>query len=497
MPSRPNPAAVRLRRVLAVAVLVLVPVACRSSDVAFETATTTTRVPATTTPQPTAEPEPQGVAGAPGAGDPYFPEIGNGGYDVDSYDIVLEWLPDTGAIEATTTVLLTPEIDLDTFNLDLVGLDVHAVLVDGTPAPFAREGRELVIDPAPVLVADREVAVTVSYGGVPTPIRLGSDIFGAGWQTDGRDAYVVSEPAGAATWFPGNDHPTDKATFRFELTVPGDLVAIANGVLVSERAEADGRRTFVWRSDDLMATYLASMVVGDLVIEERTAPTGLPLRDAYPRRLAELARVDFGPVGDMIEVYEGWFGPYPFEVYGHVVVDEVLGFALENQTLSLFGSDSITGTGGLERLVAHELAHQWFGNWVSPATWRDIWLNEGFATYAEWIWDQERSGVDIEASARRAHRFADYGVPPGEPGPEELFQATVYVRGGLALHALSVAMGDEAFRALLREWPNRYGGGVASTDDLRALAQEISGLDLGPLFDEWVYGAPLPPFPGS
>ncbi len=476
--------------------LLAVSAACRESDRGLAAPSTTTAPSAVSSTTSTTAAPADGEVGAPGVGDPYFPELGNGGYDVAGYHIDLDWLPAGAAIDATTTIELTPSVPLDAFHLDLVGLEVRTVAVDDQAVRWDRDGRELLVDPAEVLPAGRPVTVTVDYGGVPQPLRLGSEIFGAGWQTDGRDAYVVSEPAGAATWFPGNDHPTDKATFSFELTVPGDLTAVANGVLVEERAEADGRRTFRWRADDPMATYLASIVIGDLVIEERTGPSGVPLRDAYPRRLADAARADFAVAGEMIATFEDWFGPYPFDVYGQVVVDESLGFALENQTLSLFGADFVTGTGLLDHVVAHELAHQWFGNSVSPATWRDIWLNEGFATYAEWIWRQEQGGRSIAESARAVHGSADFGVPPGDPGTEELFQPTVYLRGGLALHALSVEVGDAAFRRLLREWPRRFGGGTASTDDLLALAEELSDKELDGLFDAWVYGPSLPPFPG-
>ena len=490
--AAPLPA--RAGRLLALAGLAAGLVSCRASDVTLERPPTT--VENTTTTTTTTSAPPAGVAGEAGVGDPYFPELGNGGYDVASYHIDLEWLPDEGAIDATTSITLTPTVDLDTFNLDLVGLEVSSVTVIGEQASFTRAGRELTIDPVPVLSAGQPVGVTVAYRGVPEALSLGSDVFGAGWQTDGRDAYVASEPAGAATWFPANDHPTDKAQFSFELTVPADQVAVANGVLIDERTEPDGRRTALWRSTDPMATYLASIVVGDLVIERREAATGLTLRDAYPPRYAADARALFDRTGEMVIAFEEWFGPFPFEVYGQVVVDEHLGYALENQTLSLFGTDLVTGQGAHESVVAHELAHQWYGNHVSPATWRDIWLNEGFATYAEWIWSQESGGPTIVDIARATHARADFGVPPGDPGPVELFQPSVYQRGALALHALSVTMGDDAFRRFLVEWVERFGGRAASTADLLALAEELSGAELDHIVQDWVYGTALPPFPG-
>ncbi len=474
--------------------LSVVTASCSASDLALEGETASTQrdeSTSSTSPPTTAA----GTAGADGVGDPYYPQLGNGGYDVSSYDLQIEWLADDGIIDATATLRLTPQLDLDTFNLDLEGLDVERVLVDGDETPTSRAGRELTIDPARVLAVGERVTVVVEYGGAPAPVRVGTDVFRVGWHTDGRDAYVVSEPAGAASWFPANDHPTDKALFRFSVTVPSDLGVIANGRQQSTSETQDGRTTYEYESSDEMATYLASVVIGDLEFVEETTPSGLQLRSAYPRRLVGEAKTDFADTARMLAVFEDRFGPYPFEVYGHVVVDEVLGFALENQTLSLFGSDLVTGNGTIDAIVAHELAHQWFGDSVSPASWMDIWLNEGFATYAEWIWESESGGRSIEESAAATHARADFGVPPGDPGPEELFQGTVYLRGGLALYALSKEIGDEAFGEVLVSWAERYASDSASTDDLRALAEEVSGQDLDDFFDQWVYGEALPPLP--
>ncbi|MDE0804348.1 MAG: M1 family metallopeptidase [Acidimicrobiales bacterium] len=487
------------RRWRALGACALLIAACASSDLDLDErsgATSTTPPPSesTVSPSETAG-TPQGAMGADGVGDPYYPGLGNGGYDVATYDLDIEWMPDTGTVDATAAIVLVPTEDLDTFNLDLEGLDVERVVVDGEEVVHAHAGRELTIDPAALLVAGDDVEVVVDYGGEPTPIRVGTDVFRVGWHTDGRDAYVVSEPAGAASWFPANDHPTDKARFRFVVTVPSDLGVIANGLQTSMSDTGDGRTTFVYEASDLMATYLASVVIGDLVFVEESTASGLLLRSAYPRRLADAAATDFADTAAMVEVFERSFGPYPFETYGHVVADEVLGFALENQTLSIFGSDLVTGRGAIDAIVAHELAHQWFGNAVSPATWMDIWLNEGFATYAEWVWAAGSDGPTIAESAAAVHARADFGVPPGDPGPEELFQATVYLRGGLVLYALSQEIGHDAFDRLLPLWVERFGGSAASTADLRALAEELSGQDLEAFFDAWVYGATLPPLP--
>ncbi len=464
-----------------------------STDVSFGPVSTTTGVTTTSTTAP--EPDgPEPVAGAAGVGDPYFPDLGNGGYDVTHYDLDIDWSADAGTIDAVAEIDLTTTEALSSFNLDLVGLQVSGITVDGTDAAFDRAGRELTVTPAHPLDADEDAVVVVHYSGSPKPVVVGTDLFELGWTTDGRDAFVASEPAGAATWFPANDHPTDKATFRFEITVPSDLSVIANGVERSEQT-VGGRSTWVYEMTDPMATYLASVVIGNLTFDQSVGPTGLAIRNAYASDLADAVRGDFARTGEMVATFEQWFGPYPFDVYGQVVVDENLGFALENQTLSLFGSDMVTNRGDADVVVAHELAHQWFGDAVSVATWQDVWLSEGFATYAEWIWRQESGGPTIAASAEAAYAGADFGVPPGNPGSDELFQPTVYVRGGLALYALSQEIGDTAFRQVLRAWVARHGGGTASTADLEALAEEISGQDLSDLFATWVYGAALPPFP--
>jgi aminopeptidase N len=435
-----------------------------------------------------------GSPGASGAGDPYFPELGNGGYDVSAYELDVEWWADRGVLDAAATIEFEATQALTSMNLDLVGLEVASVRVDGVSASFRREGRELTVELPNVLAAGTVASLVVDYSGRPEPVRSGTDVFRVGWHTDGREAFVVSEPAGAATWFPANDHPLDKARFRFEITVPSDLEVVANGARVRTSAN-QGRTTWIYESADLMATYLASVVIGELTFDGYTAPNGVPVRDAYPPRLAAAARKDFERTGEMLAFFEERFGPYPFATYGQVVVDEDLGIALENQTLALFGADIVEGPGRVDGIVAHELAHQWFGNAVSVASWSDIWLNEGFATYAQWLWAERSGGIAVEDSAASAHAGADRGVAPGDPGPDELFHESVYVRGALALHALSEEMGEGAFSTLLRRWTARHDDSNASTDDLRSLAEELSGTDLSSFFDRWVYGDELPPLP--
>lgn len=454
----------------------------------------TTTVPSTTT---ATEAPPVGEAGADGVGDPYFPQLGNGGYDVEHYHLELTWLADEGALEGRTTVTATAEVDLARFNLDLVGLDVEAVAVDGAPAAFDHVGRELTITPAEVLPAGRSFVATVAYGGRPTPVSEGTGLFDVGWQTDGREAYVVSEPSGAATFFPVNDHPTDKATYTFTVTAPADQVVVANGLLAGEPEDGDGVRTWTYEARDLMASYLVQVAIGDFELVDAGRVGDTVIRHAFHRSLADQARVATERTVEMIDVLDDVFGPYPFEAYGVVAVDEPLGFALETQTLTIIGRDVASRGRGADDILLHELAHQWVGNLVSPASWRDIWLNEGFATFAEWIWSERTGGPTTAERARGlVGSGADLAIPPGDPGPDELFVTSVYWRGGMALQALREAVGDEAFFTILRRWVEDHRGATASTEDLVALAESVSGQDLEDLFQRWVYEPVRPAFTG-
>ena len=297
-----------------------------------------------------------------------------------------------------------------------------------------------------------------------------------------------------------NDHPLDKATFTLDLTVPAGLTAAANGTLISTEAVDDDMVTWRWQMDDPMATYLATIVIGefDIVTDDQASlEAGLPIRHVLPRGTTIADWPGLERQGEMVAFFAELFGPYPFDNYGIAIVD---GFsnALENQTLSIFGR-RFTDPEFFERVLVHEVAHQWFGNSVSTALWRDIWLNEGFASYAEWLWleaERDRDFLERNIENERAF-FAESGArPPGDPPATDLFNRSVYRVGAMTLHALRLTVGDDAFFEILQTYHRQFAGGTATTDDFVAVAEQISGMDLGGLFDAWLFEEAIPEFPG-
>jgi aminopeptidase N len=442
--------------------------------------------------------------GAQGIGDPYAPMLGNGGYDVQHYTLDLDVDMDANEIAGTVTIDALATQDLSTFNLDFLGFDIESLQVNDADARFLRQGRELRITPAAPLLDNEAFQVAVTYSGVPGEGLEERLAFSRGWNRYDGGVFVASEPAGAAAWYPVNDHPRDKATYRFEITVPKPYVVAANGLLL-ETIDEGQVVTYIWETEFLMASYLATVNIADFVEVTEEGPGGLPIRNYFPARLADDAPAVFELTGEMIAFFSEIFGPYPFEAYGVVVADTPLFFALETQTLSLFGAQVVPGavTGVItsgrnnEITVAHELAHQWFGNSVSPANWQDIWLNEGFATYASALWVEHTDGPEAFDMLLRAFytNVAARNFTPGDPLEEGLFSAGVYQQGAWTLHALRLATGDDVFFEIIRTYADRFQYGNASTADFIALAEEISGQELDALFNAWLYVGGVPPVP--
>jgi aminopeptidase N len=342
--------------------------------------------------------------------------------------------------------------------------------------------------------------VTITYGGVPQTIRPPAIPIRMGWNAGDGGVYVAGEPVGAASWYPVNEHPLDKATYTVRVTVPAPLVVASNGLLQETIENEDGMLTYVWENSHPTASYLVGLNIGDFVIVEQEGPGGLPIRHYFPPDIAEDAAYDFGRTPEMIAFFSDLFGPYPFEAYGAAVTNEELGFALEIQTLSLFGRRHVDGERSSEVTIAHEAAHQWFGNSVSLADWSDIWLNEGFASYGHYLWLGHTEGDAVfEAALRRAYdglaEQQESWPPPGSPSPDDLFSQSVYVRGAMTLHALRQRVGDEAFFTILRTYYDTYKYANAATEDFIRIAEEVSGEDLTAFFDAWLYQQALPPIP--
>ena len=430
------------------------------------------------------------TVGTPGVGDPYFPLEGNGGYDVSHYDLNLSYTPTGHHLAGTTTVIATATQDLTRFDLDLSGMTVSAVAVDGALARFTRAGQELQISPAIELRRGREFSVAVTYAGSPATIVGSPIVFGApyGWIYTPDGAFVGDEPDAARTWFPSNDHPSDKATFTFRITVPSGLEVIANGDHEPFPDVLGATNTFVWNETSPMATYLATIDIGRWDIREGRTPGGIRELVANDPSLAGkvAADRDFALTGRITDYWATMFGPYPFTSTG-AIIDSVhdIGFSLETQTRPLYGfaPDPVT--------VAHELAHEWFGDSVSVRTWRDIWLNEGFATFAQTLWIEHTGGPSTWIQAQRI--FDQY--PAGstfwnrsiaDPQRDKTFSSAVYARGDLTLAALRHRIGDHRFFALLQAWTAAHHFGNATTSEFIALADQVCGQSLDHFFQTWL-----------
>jgi aminopeptidase N len=435
-----------------------------------------------------------GTIGARSAGDPYAPSSGNGGYGVGHYAIDLRYRAATNRLDATATLTAESTQELSRFTLDLSRLQASRVTVNGRKAKVTQSNGKLAIVPAAAIEAATTFTVVIDYAGSPMPRRSPWGL--VGWEELDDGVIVASQPTGSPSWFPCNDHPADKATYSIRVTTEQAYSVLCNGVLSAHSVVA-GRGTWLYEQVEPTSTYLATVQIGRYTQEEVALGT-VPGILAYPRRLQSRVRADFAALPAMMGCFEDVFGPYPFASYTAVITADDLEIPLEAQSMAIFGANHVDGIGGDERLIAHELAHQWFGNSVGLRSWQHIWLNEGFACYAEWIWSEARGHQTADALARSFHaslRARPQDILLGDPGAADMFDDRIYKRGALTLHALRLTLGDATFFAMLRDWTAEHRHGVVDTENFRSHAARYATTPLDGLFDAWLFRASLPEFP--
>ncbi|GHG56511.1 peptidase M1 [Sinomonas cellulolyticus] len=437
--------------------------------------------------------------------DPYTPGHGSAAYRVRHYDLELDLRLASNRLAGRALLRATARERLETVALSLTGLRAPKVFIDGArAAKISQRGDELRVTPAAPIAKGRDFTVEVRYEGNPGPVdgRWGE----VGFEELADGVLVAGQPTGAPTWFPCNDHPSQKATFRISATTDAGYRVVSNGLLVGHRRKAS-RETWVYEVHEPMAPYLATLLVGRYEMLElgripRRSSPAVGVYAAVPRQLKQEALARLRDQRAMVELFSDLFGPYPFPDYTVVVTEDELEIPLEAQALSIMGRNHITRSWESQRLLAHELAHQWFGNAVTARRWQDIWLHEGFACYAEWLWSEHAGHGSTRSRARAAWDLVDSqrkDILIGDPGPDLMFDDRVYKRGALALHAVRRALGDDRFFRLLKAFSEEHRHASASTADFLELADRVGAgapsFSADGLLRPWLYEYRLPPLP--
>ena len=432
-------------------------------------------------------------------------------YDVKGYDLSLEIDPDAAAYTGRVTVHYSlVELYSDEFVLDAGdGLEILAVSDVGGSLTFDHYADSLTVT-VPVAKAGGLDSLWVDFRG---PLAVGNKYgigrftyFNADSTRSGPCVATFSEPEYSRDWWPCKDRPYDKAPVNLEITVPDDLTAVCNGMLASDTDNGDGTRTVLWRESHPIAPYLVSVAVSDYVHFDETCVTSLNTVSldhwVFPHH-HDWAQIDFAPLCDMIDFMEGLAGSYPFadEKYGHAEYMNMLTGAMEHQTVTSFGTGLFNGANARDWIVVHELAHQWFGDSLSPESWADIWLNEGFAVYCEALWREHLYGLD-GVDDHGGYWWKMYRLRWGNDwigqttlyDPYPILDRLVYDKGAWLLHMLRGRMGDTAFFGLIMDWatggdrPESY----VTTQDFIDLASYHAGEDLGDFFDPWLNETTVP-----
>lgn len=421
------------------------------------------------------------------------------GFNVLHYEIEWEIDPDQRLISgrvAAICIVVDPYITDFAFNL-YDNMTVNEVTADGEPISFIHADNLVTVLGFETFASGDTVEIAIDYSGTPDSVgRFNPFTFSTHGSEGAPTIYSISAPYYSGTWWPCKDVPDDKATASIHITIPDTLVAASNGRLVNIVPLSGGRHRYDWEEAYPISTYLISIAVSDYLVFSDHYTYGATdsmevVYFVYPEDSLK-AREDFDITVSLIELYSSIFGPYPFleEKYGMAEANWS-NLAMEHQTCTTYGNAFITGNHRYDRVIAHELAHQWWGDFVTVGDWRDIWLNEGFATYAEALWHEDMGGIEDYKDFMQSRDWRS-GFDGSIYDPNDLYNLTVYWKGAWVLHMLRHVMGDESFFLALKRYREAHAYGNAVTDDFQFECESVYGSSLNWFFQQWIYGIGRP-----